>query len=235
MRKRLLPDILLWVGIPALLFTSCVNDKYLSLPPAVANQSFVEEFDTVLNAYNRGWRFINRSMPIGPSNWQQGKTLATYNAFSSKGNNAGFIESTFNATAGTTPNGGGIISNWLVSPLVTMQNGDKIIFYTRTGDPTYVDRLQVRINPFNQGLNVGSGFDAGDFETVLLDVNPFYSAVDPIAFPNNWTRYEATVYGLPQATKGRFAFRSFLEGGGPGATEMGDVVGIDSVAYVGRK
>ncbi len=38
----------------------------------------------------------------------------------------------------------GIISNWIVSPVITMRNGDKIVFYTRTilypltgGDSTY--------------------------------------------------------------------------------------------------
>lgn len=232
MRRRILPYILLCVGVPAMLFTSCVDDRYLSEEPAVKNQSFVEEFDTVISAYNRGWRFVNRSVPVGRTVWTQG---STYTAYSSRAANTGYAESDYNAGAGTTPQGNGIISNWLVSPVVTMQNGDKIIFYTKTDDPSYVDRIQVRTNTSNEGLNCGRGYDPGDFTNVLLDINAFYSKVYPSAFPDNWTRYEATVYGLQKPTTGRFAFRSFIEGGGPGVNEKGDFVGIDSVAYVGKK
>jgi hypothetical protein len=57
---------------------SCKDDTYLSEFPPVSNQSFTEEFDTLQNAYNRGWRFINRSLPIGAANvgnWKQGASF----------------------------------------------------------------------------------------------------------------------------------------------------------------
>ncbi|WP_207492549.1 choice-of-anchor J domain-containing protein [Aridibaculum aurantiacum] len=244
MRKRLLPNILLLVGIPSLLFTSCVDDRYLTVPPPVADQSHIEEFDTVAASLSRGWMITNASTPKGSNIWQQGgEVMPWFSPFSSNGTYAGFIGADYTSTSAAA----GIISNWLISPPVTFQNGDKIIFYTRAlqyddgaGDSTdYGNRLQVRLNLHNEGLNVGSGSDAGDFDTPLLDINPTYefsSIVTPStkAYPANWTRFEATVYGLSKPVRGRYAFRYFIEGGGWNG--LGSGVGIDYVTYqsVGR-
>jgi hypothetical protein len=46
---------------------------------------------------------------------------------------------------------------------------------------------------------------------------------------------EATVNGLQKPFRGRFAFRYFLEGGGPGNNEKGGVVNLDKVEYVSIK
>lgn len=223
---------MVWIAIPAALFSSCVNDAYLAQDPPVADQSFVEEFDNTLTAYNKGWRYVNRSEPIGPQGWIQG---AAFPSYSSVVTSSGHVEQNYNACAGTTPEGGGVISNWLVSPPVIMQNGDKIIFYSRCSNPSFQDRLQVRMNKNNTSVDCGRGLDPGFFDVTLLDVNPFYAATGPNAFPNNWTRFEATVYGLQKPVQGRFGIRAFVEGGGPGATEKGSDIGIDSVAYISVK
>jgi hypothetical protein len=220
MMQRILPKLLLWIGLSAMLFSSCVDDSHLALAPAVPNQSFVEEFDTLINAYNRGWRYLNRSEPIGPSNWIQGG--GGFPAFSSKGTMEGYVSVDYQATSAAM----GIISAWISSPSITMQNGDKIIFYTRTAvvgtgamATDYANRMQVRLNTNNDGLNVGRGLDVGDFNTNLLDINPTYienipANLDPNAYPANWTRYELNVYGLNGPTRGRFAFRYFVEDAG---------------------
>jgi hypothetical protein len=210
-------------------------------PPAIPDQSFVEEFDTLQTAYNKGWRFINRSEEIGVSKWTQGSISGALTAYSSKGTNAGFISTDYQSTAGAAS----IISNWAVSPPVTMQNGDKIVFYTIAslisiggGDSTdFANRLQVRINPHNTDLNVGDMDDPGQFDKVLLDINPSYeeyhsspALYSPDAYPARWTRFEATIQGLNQPVKGRFAFRYFVEDGG--SNGRGTEVGIDSVAYI---
>src|SRR4051794_9494916 len=77
---------------------SCKNDSYLADPPPVKDQSFVEEFDTMQNAFNRGWRWINRSTPIGVTNWGPGPGTAEMLAYSSKGTNAGLAYSNYMAT-----------------------------------------------------------------------------------------------------------------------------------------
>ena len=87
---------------------------------------------------------------------------------------------------------------------------------------------------------MGSGDDAGKFNTVLLDINPTeeeYLVSDPNthteAYPGNWTRFEAKVTGLNAPVKGRFAFRYFLHNAG--SNGAGNGVGIDSVAYISSK
>jgi hypothetical protein len=214
------------------LLASCKDDSYLLEAPPVADQSFVEEFDTVQNAYNKGWRFINRSEEIGPSDWGAGmRGEADFMPYSSRGNNTGYLSTDYQATAGATS----VISNWAVSPAVTFQNGDRIVFYSRcrtyASGTDFGNRLQLRINTLNDGLNVGDQLGVGDFETALVDINPSYlEQPDAFAYPNSWTRFEGKVYGLNKPAKGRFAFRYFVEGAG--SNGRGSAVGVDSVAFI---
>ncbi|MER3498451.1 MAG: hypothetical protein C4308_07355 [Chitinophagaceae bacterium] len=241
--RKLRFSFLAVIAISIIVLQSCKDDSSLLTKPAVSDQSFSEEFDTARAALNRGWHFINKSQPIGPGVWQQGGGIPPwFQAYSSHGSYVGFIGADYTSTSA----GQGVISNWLVSPPVVLQNGDKIIFYTKalvtenpfvTGDSTdWANRLQVAINRYNDGLNVGSGLDMGDFSTVILDINPFYneyhtaSVSSPYAYPAKWTRFEAVVYGLTQPVKGRFAFRYFVEGGGNNGRANG--VAVDKVSFV---
>lgn len=240
MRKGLLSFLLISVGLVSL--QSCRNDEYLAAAPPVADQSFVEQFDTMQNAYNQGWRWINRSVPVGPSVWTQAPGTATMSAYSSRGTNQGAAYVDYLSTSGTN---NGIISNWLVSPSLLMKNGDRIVFYTRSNVETGVTpntdfgaRMQVCMNETDDGLNVGNGDNPGNFRTVLLEINPMEDEYlpgnpTPTAYPGNWTRFEATVFGLNGTKRGRFAFRYYLHGaGGSGA---GNGIGVDSVAYISRR
>ena len=126
---------------------------------------------------------------------------------------------------------------------IIIQNGDKIIFYTRAyqlfnpviNDTTdFGNSLQLRINPFNDSVDVGKGLGIGSFIQMLLYINPklIYSSVahsDIFAYPSQWTRFEVTVTGLGAALKSRFAFRYFVTDGGSNGNGTG--IGIDSVAY----
>ena len=250
MKKSTFPGFLLASICILTLLQSCKDDRYLLEPPPVPDQSFVEEFDTAQNAYNRGWRYINRSDLIGRRNWQNpdGNSGVPFLSWSGTGN--GYLWADYQSTASAA----GTISNWAVSPEVVMQNGDKIVFYTRTqlyffnGDSTdFVNRMQVRLNK-TTSLNCGDGTDAGDFTIPLLDVNPFYyeflksafnNPANPLysqarqAYPHVWTRFEATVIGLNEPTKGRFAFRYFTEEAGNNG--RGSSIGIDSVAYISKQ
>jgi len=223
---------------------SCKNDSYLATPPPVPNQSFSEDFDTVSASLSRGWVVRNVSVPKGSNVWQQGGAVNPwFSPFSNSGTYAGFIGADYTSTSAAA----GIISNWLISPVVTMQNGDKIVFHTRAllyaaggGDSTdYANRLQVRISK-TDFIDVGNGDDPGNFKDVLLDINPAYAEYhtsaalyDPTAYPGNWTRFEATVSGLSNPVKGRFAFRYFVEGAGWNG--LGSGVAVDQVQYLGKK
>src|SRR5689334_22110648 len=167
--------------IPFLL-ESCVKDSTASLqPPPVPDQSFVEEFDTATAAYDRVWRYINVSDPLGSGFWTQGMfnnpTLTgfpapiPFPAYSSKGTYVVFIGADYTSTSAAA----GVISNWVVSPVVSMRNGDKIVFYTRTlalpyqlsasviDTSDFGNRMQVLISTSGESTNVGSGVDPGDF------------------------------------------------------------------------
>lgn len=221
MRKSAFSRILLLVPALLIFLQSCRDDSYLTDPAPVPDQSFTEEFDTLQNAYNRGWRFINHSEPIGPLQWVNGG-IAPYSG-------VGVIFSNFNAGFNTA-----IISNWAISPALVMQNGDKIVFYTSSLG-IFADRLQVRISQNADGLDVGThAKDVGSFITSLLDINSTYEVDPPLAYPTEWTRFEAKVFGLDGPTKGRFAFRYFVEDGGPaGNNSFG--IAIDSLAYIGKE
>jgi len=183
-----LSRILLSFAVIAISLLACRKDDPASLiPPPIPDQSFREEFDTVAKAFERGWVPINNSNPKGSSIWTQGGApFPIFSPYSSNGSYAGFIAADYLSTSGTDD----VISNWLISPVITMQNGDKISFYTRTqllpaggGDSTdYGNNLEVCYNRKNDGTNVGvandpksaaynSNTDRGDFE-LLLSINP---------------------------------------------------------------
>ena len=107
---------------------------------------------------------------------------------------------------------------------MTIGPGAGITFWTRTVDvPVYPDRLQVRMSTNGASANVGTTAAAvGDFTTLLLDINPTYSIT---GYPNGWTQYTVLATGITVPVRGRFAFRYFVENGGPGGANS-DFIGI---------
>ncbi len=254
MRKVFLRKTLAYVVVALVALQSCKDDSNLTTPLPVPDQSLVEEFDTLAAAKSRGWLVRNRSEPIGPAVWQQGlsaNAATTFNAYSSKSTANGFISTDF--TSALSPNPGeSTISNWIISPKVILQNGDKIIFYSKQEDTlsTWGDRMQVLINKNNDGIECGRGMSTGDFNTKLLDINPLNASANPVdpfaggtyppgiylfdpvmAYPAYWTRFEAVVRGLDGPTNGRFAIRYFVPLGGTNG-RGGNCISVDSVAYV---
>jgi hypothetical protein len=166
-----------------------------------------------------GWVQQNNSIP-GTTQWFGGNT-ATFAAHSG----AGYIAANFNNTTGAND-----ISNWLLTPTISMQNGDVFSFWTRTVNaPAFPDRLQVRMSTNGVSTNVGTGAAGlGDFTTLLLDINPTLTTA---GYPNAWTQYNVTISGLSGSTSGRLAFRYFVTGAGPSGANS-DYIGIDDVTYV---
>lgn len=256
------------IGVGSLLMlSSCKDDSYLATAPAVPDQSFVEEFDTVASAIARGWVLKNRSVPVGRNlnqanaflqnvygQWHQPKTTIDYPifsvlsdpkpdiqffpAYSSRATNLGYLfASYFSSYTEEINPGDGVISDWVISPVVTMQNGDKITFYTRAAanldDFDFIDRMQVRLNIQDESTDCGLGIDPGKFSNAVLDINPNYaSRPDANGYPSNWTKFVATVSGISgKSVKGRFAFRYYVNGGGTQASEAAFGIGLDKVTY----
>ncbi|HLA55138.1 MAG TPA: choice-of-anchor J domain-containing protein [Flavobacterium sp.] len=132
----------------------------------------------------------------------------------------------------STASSGATISNWLISPVVNVQNGDVVTFYTRlgkysaTGTASYADNMQFRMstNGATSALPSGGPAGLGDFTNLLVEINP---ALNLTSYPTVWTQYSYTVAGLSVPTDVKFAFRYFVTNAGPNGSNS-DIIGVDS-------
>jgi hypothetical protein len=177
--------------------------------------SLTEGFDSMLPA---GWTMTNLSSPVGTTAWFQGNDVV----FSSQsGASTSYAGANYNNGSGTAT-----LSDWLISPTLSFDNGDVISFYSRTVDsPAFADRLELRFSSVG-GTDVGAtSTSVGTFTTLLLTINP---TLTTSGYPNTWTQYTATITGLSGTTSGAIAFRYFVPNGGPGGANS-DYVGIDTL------
>jgi hypothetical protein len=147
-----------------------------------------------------GWQLVNASEPLG-QNWFQGNP-GVFNAYE------GPAESYIGANFLSAANGTGVISNWLITPLIEFAGPATLTFFTRSGVAT----------GFNDTLEVAFSSDAAGaidtFTTQLLTVG----GVNP--YPGGWQQYTAV---LPFAGSGHFAFHY------TGDASAANYIGIDSV------
>ncbi len=132
--------------------------------PAGAAVLLSEGFDDIAALPGAGWAFQNNSAPLGLTDWFQGND-AVFPA--QAGAATAYIGANFNNTSGGT----GTISNWMLTPVLSLANGDQLSFFTRTADDSiWPDRLEVRLSTGGGSSNVGSSAtDVGDFSTLLPD------------------------------------------------------------------
>lgn len=187
------------------------------------SQAINEGFSNVAGLTAAGWNQQNLSTPIGSNpNWVQGDPVnMPFSANSLPANS--FISANFNSVVGAAT-----ISNWLITPMLNLNNGDVITFYTRGTGSIYADNLQVRLSTNGSSTNVGaSNISVGDFSNLLLEINPTLNAA---LYPAIWTQYTITISGLASPTTGRIAFRYYVPNGGPSGTNS-DLIGIDDFVY----
>jgi hypothetical protein len=174
-----------------------------------------EGFDNIGTLGASGWALINNSTPGGSTNWFQGID-GIFPAQS--GAASSYIASNFNA-AGMP----GDISNWLITPELSLNGGADLSFWTRTDDSGIADRLEVRFSANGSSTNVGgTPASVGDFSTLLFTLNP---SLNPVGYPSGWTKYTVSLTGIG-AVSGRFAFRYFVTDN----SVNGNYIGIDSLA-----
>ncbi|HOZ86316.1 MAG TPA: choice-of-anchor J domain-containing protein, partial [Bacteroidia bacterium] len=171
------------------------------------------------------WVKINRSNPQGITSWFTGNP-GVFPAASSP--DSSYIAANYNNTTG----GSGTISNWLITPTVTLNNGGVLQFATRTNTaaPQSIapDRLQVYMSTAGTGSDVGTtATSLGTFTTQLVNVNPNLATN---VYPTVWTVYTATLAGITGTVTGRFGFRYFVTSAGPTGTNS-SYIGIDNVHY----
>jgi hypothetical protein len=174
-----------------------------------------ESFDNVSALSASGWVEVNRSSPVGLMGYFQGNPTV-FSSFQGAPN--AYLGVNYNSVSGINT-----ISNWMMTPQVTLENGDSVKFWTRSIGSAYPDRLQLRLNSTGS-TNVGStALTVGDFTVLLLDINP---TLVQGGYPSVWTQYSAVIGGLSGPTVCRLAFRYFVTDGGPLGSNS-DYIGID--------
>src|SRR5262249_26275966 len=148
--------------------------------------------------------------PPGSTSWFQGDSG---NFVAHSGGPASYIAANFN-NAGA----GGTISDWLMTPVISLDQGGTLQFYTRTttDNQGFPDRLKVRLT-----TNAASDTLA-DFSTLLLTINDI---LDPAGYPTDWAQYSVALPTLAGAS-GRVAFVYDIDN----TDQQGNYVGLDSVS-----
>jgi hypothetical protein len=178
----------------------------------------IERFDDVSTLAGSGWTMVNNSAPLGTSGWFQGDN----GVFTAQdGSLGGYVAANF-LNAAFPP--GGNVSNWLITPVLSLQWDLQLVFYTRT-EPQAIpgDSLEVRLSTNGASSNVGAtDSSVGDFTALLLAV----PALPASGYPADWTQFTVNVTGLGAPATGRFAFRyNVLD-----TSVNGDYIGIDTVS-----
>lgn len=160
-------------------------------PLAHASTLFSESFDSFAALAGAGWVFTNAS--ASPSqNWFEGNP-GVFAAQSGAANS--YAAASFLSTSAAT----GAISNWLITPLITVSvdGGDVLSFAVRgEGVPGFTDSLAVRLSATGSSA-------VGGFGTTLLLIPQAQDA---------WTTYSITLPALGSGggtTDVRFGFEYF--------------------------
>ena len=182
-------------------------------------QLLTESFNDITTLEGDGWTLINASATTGTTGWFQGKPSA-FHAYS--GTPKQYILAEFNNPSNTD-----VISDWLITPVLSVDNGYSITFYTRNRSSNpFPDRLQVRLSDAGAGsTDPSSSMDVGSYTNLLLEINPMQT---PGQFPNDWTLQSVNVSGLSGPTDVRIAFRYYVADEGPNGGNS-NYIGIDDV------
>ena len=167
--------------------------------PASGPIIFTENFDDVRNL--PGFVQVNVSTPVGGGFFQGNDGL--FAAHSGAANS--YIAANFLSAATET----GFIDSYLISPTLTLNSASVLSFFTRTTEPGFGDKLEVRFSS-------GSGTDLSGFTTLLTTVG------GDSAFPDNG--FQQFIASLPVTGTGRFAFRY------TGEASVANYIGIDTVS-----
>ena len=204
-----------------------------------SNAQLQEGFESVINldppdesglVVPSGWLGFLRSEPPGFTGVFQGVPP------DGMGNGGGFLahEGPDNSYMGVSFTSAGsftindVISTWMVSPVVQLEDGGVFSFYTRTvPESLFPDSLYVRMSTNGGSADVGGGASSiGDFTTELFAINPLLM---PGEYPEEWTKFEIELSGIGEPVFGRIALHYFV----PDLSMNANAVGIDTLTYEG--
>lgn len=186
-----------------------------------AQTLLLESFENFNSLFTTGgWYRQNNSIPLGDFGWEDGTGLSVATPHSGKG----YVRAWFQNTDSI-----GNISNWLMTPALSLQNGDTVEFWTSAlFNDQLANRLECRLSKMGGSNNVGtSDTSVGDFTTLLVSVNP--NLLKGLSnYPPDMTRYFGVVSGLSGPTNCKVAFRYWITNGGNWGTN-GTYIGLDDV------
>lgn len=225
----LLVAIITWLLVG--LTNSCKKENTTSPPTNIGTAtSFTEEFENVNALSTKGWVMKDNSPASSTSGpnaaWGQG--IMSYDKI---GNWSGFsaysyavlLDEFAYSIVYSNPNNA-TISSWLITPVLSVKNGDKFSFYTR-GDTAgvFTNRMQVLINNSSSSGVGNSPNSVGGFTSVLMDINAAQTAG---GYSVNWTKYEYIFSGINGKTDTRIAFRHYLS-----SSPSAKGIGIDQFKF----
>lgn len=176
-----------------------------------APSTLSENFDDVSALAASGWTLVNNSSaPVG-LDWDQGDP----DVFASQaGAPNSFAAATFQSTG--LFNGG--VSNWLITPVLTLDSTSQLSFFVRNGGSGYFDNLEVRLS------TNGASADVGNTTTSVGDFSLLGSYTSDVAA--DWVQLNYGLTGLAAPTDVRLAFRYLVDD----ISVNGNYLGIDSVS-----
>lgn len=164
-----------------------------------------EGFENVSTLPASGWAQVNNSTaPLGTP-WFQGN--AGIFAASSGAPNS-YIAANFLSTGSAA----GAVSNWLMTPTVTLDATSVLSFLVQTAGDGFLDKIEVRLSTSGASTNVA------DFSTVL---GSFQAST-----LTGWVGLTYGMSGIDAPTTGRIAFRYVVAN----VSTAGNYLGLDSVA-----
>ena len=201
-------------------YVEIYRPRLMGISPEACNSVLTEGFDDITSLTGNGWVLINNSDPLGFTGWYQGISdifLARSGAADS------YIAADYFNTSDS-----GTISNWLITPELSLSNLESISFWTSTVMGSfYPDRLEVRLSTNGDSTNVGTtATSVGDFTTVLLVIN---NGLIPGGYPGIWTKY--VIDSISASGSGRIAFQYFVTNTANNAL----YIGIDSVKVCAKR
>lgn len=172
---------------------------------AQANTVLSESFDNVAALPASGWAQVNLSAaPVGQP-WFQGNA-GIFPAAS--GAPSAYVAANFLSTSSAA----GAVSNWLMTPEISLDSSSVLSFLIRTAGDGFLDKVEVRLSTSGASTNVA------DFSSVI---GSFQASTD-----TGWVGLSYTLGSVALPTTGRLAFHYIVDS----VATAGNYVGIDDVA-----
>lgn len=198
-----------------------VAPKSVKGEPNEPLRNLSEGFDDITLLPGLGWASQNNSQPAGTTSWFQGNATVFP---AHQGPPTSYLGANYNNGAGVAT-----ISNWMMTPVLQIKNGDTWSFWTRCpSGSSWPDRLELRMSTAGNSTNVGTtATSVGDFTILLVSVN---ENLTQGGYPEVWTQFSGTISGLSGPVTGRLAFRYFVTNGGPNGANS-NYIGIDTFVF----